>query len=165
MFEDEAKKLLETLLGGRTITKIDDYGDVFVVYSQDDEYVKTKNLNGFIIGEGPIIIEKVTKIMTRLGSGSDIIQCIEAFRACGDFFALLGRSILVSGNIRGVDKLKTILKIKDICGCSVLDSKNAVHSIQSGRSVEFSFNTPYAASVAVVKLTGLGLTVSQKWEP
>jgi hypothetical protein len=164
MNEDQARELVEPLIKGSTITEIQDYGEIYAIHYVNDEYYKSKNIMDMAIGAGPTFIEKDSKKITQTGSGRGVAQYVEAYRACGDFFASLGNSVSVYGTLKEIDTPKTILSVKKICGYSTSESKNVVETITKGGEVELNFSSATIASEAVLKLANLGLLSKQSWE-
>lgn len=164
MNEEQARKLVEPLLEGSTITEVQDYGDIFAIHFVNDEYYKSKNIMDMAIGAGPTFIEKNSGKITKTGSGRGVLQYVEAYRACGDFFASLGSSVLLSDSSKEIDVPKTILSIKKLCGYSTADSKKVVSSVISGNKKALEFGSPVEATQALEKLNQLGFSAVQNWE-
>ena len=164
MNEEQARKLVEPLIEGFTITEVQDYGDIFAIHFVNDEYYKSKNILDMAIGAGPALIEKTSGKVTQTGSGRGALQYIEAYRSCGDFFASLGRSVIINGVIEEIDVPKTILSVKKISGYSTSESRNLVSSVLDGNEAVITFGNPSTASEALIKLRELGFKSSQTWE-
>jgi hypothetical protein len=97
MNEEQARKSVEPLIEGCTITEVQDYEDIFAIHFVNNEYYKSKNILDMAVGAGPTFVEKETGKITQTGSGQGVQQYVEAYRACGDFFASLGSSVIING--------------------------------------------------------------------
>jgi hypothetical protein len=164
MNEEQARKLVEPLIEGSTITEVQDYGDIFAIHFVNDEYYKSKDIMDMAIGVGPTFVEKDSGKITQTGSGRGVSQYVEAYRACGDFFASLGSSVLVSSVSKEIDVPKTILAVKRLCGYSTAESKKVVSSVLSGNEKTLEFGSPTEAYQVLESLSQLGFSVVQKWE-
>ena len=163
MTEEQARKLVKPLIEGCTITEVQDYGDLFTIHFVNDEYYKSRKFIDMAIGSGPTFIEKDSGKITKTGSGRGVLEYLEAYRACGDFFASLGSSVLLGDVSREIDVPKTILGVKRLSGYSTAESKKVVSSVLSGNEHTIEFDNPDEASRGLEQLKQLGFSVVQHW--
>ena len=164
MNEEQAKKLVEPLIEGCTITEVQDYGDIFAIHFVNDEYYKSQSFLDMAVGAGPTFIEKDSGIITQTGSSRGVLQYVEAYKACGDFFALLGSSVSLLDAVKNIDVPKAIFGIKGLCSYSTVESKEIVSLVMSGNEQVLEFGNSYEASCALEKLSQIGFSAVQNWE-
>tara|TARA_Y100001963_G_scaffold114724_1_gene159122 strand:+ start:483 stop:986 length:504 start_codon:yes stop_codon:yes gene_type:complete len=163
MIEQEAVKIANAQLEGSTITRVQDFGELFAVYFVNDEFYKSNDISDMMIGAGPMFIEKSTGKVFQTGSGQSAEMYAAAYKVCGDLYARPSNSISISG-IEGNDELKDyILKLKAIYACSMTQAKEIVSSVASGNDSTLTFSTATEAENALTKLVNLGFVAKQLW--
>ena len=163
MNEDDARKVIQPLIEGCTITDVQDYGDIFAIHYVNNGYYLSKNIMDMAIGAGPTFVFKDSGRVIQTGSGRCVEEYVEAYRACGDFFASLGNSVLILESLEGIDTTKLILAFKKMSGYSTSESKKSVNSLQKGESQKLVFGSVSLASDAVLKLGSSGFVAKQEW--
>jgi ribosomal protein L7/L12 len=163
MNEIEVRNIVEPLLVGRTITKVEDFGDVFAVHFINDEYYKSKRMEDMAVGAGPVICIKESKEIFKTGSGNTSEGYITAYRECGDVYGSQDKSIEISIVPDGVDKKQCILKFKKILGVNLTEAKDLAEKLWAKDAVKIELKDYWQARDTTKLLSELGYTVKHVW--
>ena len=157
---DEAENIVKPLIPGSTITKTEDYGDLFAVFFVNDEFFASKKVEDMMVGAGPMMVEKSTGAVFETGSGQSAAHYAAAYYECGSVYGLPSSSI----RIFGADAEKTaIINLKSALSVGLKEAKKLVLTIQAGEEVVFELDSPSKAAEVVEILKEHGFSCKQLW--
>jgi ribosomal protein L7/L12 len=157
---EEAVNLVKPLIMGSTITKTEDFGDLFAVYFVNDEYYASRKMEDMMVGAGPMMVEKKTATVFATGSGQSAAEYAAAYKECGSVYGRPSSSVSISGSEN--DKA-AILNLKSILSIGLKEAKNLVASINSSESVIINTESLAEAEAIVNKLKQKGFVAKQVW--
>ncbi len=163
MKKDEAENLVKPMIKGCTITKTEDFGNLYAVYFVNNEYYKSQKFEDIMIGAGPMMVEKSTGKIFKTGSAQSGADYAESYNECGSVYGKPSEKILISKLDNTKNSKIIIIKIKSILSINTKESKKIVDSLINNESTEITCNTTEEAETAVNKLQTLGVTAKQTW--
>ena len=165
MKKDEAENLVKPMIKGSTITKTEDFGELYAVYFVNDEYYKSQKFEDMMVGAGPMMVEKSTGEIFETGSAQSGADYAKSYNECGSVYGKPSEKILIS-KLSNTENSKTIIiKIKSILNIKTQESKRMVESLIKNEAVEIVCNTAEEAETSVNNLQTIGVLAKQIWEP
>lgn len=163
MNEIEARNLVIPTIKGSTITKVEDFGELYCVYFVNDEYFKTGNLEDLKIGYGPSFVEKSTRNIFSTGSGQSAEYYVKAYKESGNIYARPSNSIILNG-LENCSKNVGTLKIKSSLHVGLSQAKAIYETLENGTTFEFIFPSEHEAESAVCILKAAGILSKVLWK-
>jgi ribosomal protein L7/L12 len=157
---EEAENLVKPLIVGGTITKTEDFGELFAVHFVNDEYYASGKMEDMMVGAGPMMVEKKTATVFATGSGQSATEYAAAYKECGSVYGKPSSSVSISGSEN--DKA-AILNLKSILSIGLKEAKSLAATINSGEPVIINIGSSVEAEVVVNKLKQKGFIAKQVW--
>lgn len=163
MDENKAKQLVQPMLKGCTITRVEDFGDLLAIYFVNDAYYQSGKIEDMAIGSGPIILVKSSGEVFRTGSGQTTAEYVEAYRESGHVYGSLSETLEIRALPEQVTRKQCILDLKKAISIDISVSKAAVDKLLTGEFAEFSFADENRAQEAQQQLSKIGFSAKQRW--
>jgi hypothetical protein len=157
---EEAQELVSPLIPGSTVTKTEDFGDLFAVHFVNDEFYASKKIEDMMVGAGPMMVEKATRAVFETGSGQSAAEYASAYKECGSVYGVPSSSICIFG---AVEENTAILNLKSALSIGLKEAKDLVNSIRAGDEVSLDFDSPSSAAQVVEKLNKYNFSCKQLW--
>ena len=164
MNEEQAIKIAELRLKGSTITLVEDYEELYAISFVNDEYALSGDYKDLKIGAGPMFIEKSTGKVYETGSGRNVTDYIEAFRATGDLYANLSGKALITGIMQPENKSKLTIKLKNLLDLKLSEAKEIFEKVLLGEKIVVDFGSEYDALEKIALLQEFGFVARQLWD-
>lgn len=164
MNEIEVRNIVEPMLSGSTITKIEDFGDIFAVHFVNDEYYRSQRIEDMAVGAGPIIFIKESKEIFKTGSGNTAEGYIQAYRECGDVYGSQGKNIQISTTPDNIDKKQCILQLKKTLGVNLTEAKGLAEKLWLNESQQIELKDYWQARDTAKLLSELGYAAKHIWD-
>ena len=164
MNEEQARKIAESRLEGSTITLIEDYEELYAISFVNDEYALSCDYKDLKIGAGPMFIEKSTGKVFETGSGRNVADYVEAYRATGNFYANLSAKALITGILQPENKSKSTISLKNLLNLKLSEAKEIFEKVLAGDEVIVDFESEYEAPKKITLLQDFGFVARQLWD-
>ncbi len=157
---DEAENLVKPLIIGSTITRTEDFGDLFAVYFVNDEYYASRKMEDMMVGAGPMMVEKKTGQVFQTGSGQSAAEYATAYKECGSVYGRPSSYVSISSS---ENSKAAILNLKSVLSIGLSEAKNLVGSISRDEPVVINAGSSAKAKNIVNKLNQKGFIAKQVW--
>lgn len=163
MNEIEARILVLPTIEGCTITKVEDFGDLYCVYFVNTEYFQSGNIEDLKIGYGPSFVEKLTKKIFSTGSGQAAELSVRAYKETGSVYARPTNTLMLIG-VESNAKKSTVLAIKNALFVNLMQAESIYETLEAGSSIEYSFESEHSTEKAIKTLKAAGVTAKVVWK-
>jgi len=163
MTKDEAENLVKPMVKGSTITKTEDFGDLYAVYFVNEEYYKSQNIEDMMVGAGPMMVEKSTGKIFKTGSAQSGADYAKSYNECGSVYGRPSEKILLSKFSNPDNSKSIIIKIKSMLNLKTDESKKIIDALNNNESIEIACKNAKEAETAVKNLQPLGVSAKQLW--
>jgi len=158
-------KLAQSQIGDCSVIKVEDFGDAYAIYFQDNRYLETRDRRYLSAGAGPLIYIKETEQFYRTSSGNSPEHYLQAYRECGDIYGELSDSVLIR-KLPDVGSLaQNILTLKKILKLDHKKAREMVEELDNERDVAFTLSDHCTAEVIVEQLREIGFEIKHLWKP
>ena len=165
MTRDDARKLVEAHLATPDMIVIvepmfeGDFGWVFGY--QSEVYLRTRDVRHALVGNGPILVERVTGRLIGFGSGLPAEFYLENYLAHGDPYLKAGQVVRLVGLSPEVARLDIMKALRSRTGMSVARVKAVVEACLAGQNPEIECQSAQVAADLVTELTRLSVDAVQ----
>ncbi len=163
MNEFEARNLVIPTIIGCTITKVEDFGELYCVNFVNDEYFKSVELEDLKIGYGPSFVEKSTGKIFSTGSGQGAEFYVKAYKESGNLYARPSNTIILN-RLENCSKNIGTLKIKSSLHVGLSQAKAIYEALENGKAFEFILPSEHEAEIAVSILKAVGIFGKVLWK-
>ena len=169
MDAEEAKTIVEKEIEAKKngFAVIDEYtkecDSCWVIIYQPIEYLTSRDFKDTIVGHGPVIVDKKSGEIFKLGSGNNFEECLDAYKQCGDPFATLTNIVQVRGWREGANKVKATKHIKSVSGMGLKQSKHIIDMALENEVTTYNASSIEDARKSAEIVDKLGFNCIQLW--
>ena len=160
---EQAKLIASEGLDGCTITKVDEYKNIYAVHFVNNEYLKSRDFRDLAVGAGPRMVVKSTGEMFITGSGQTGAYYAKAYEASGSVYGQPIDSIVIRKLPESLTRDKAILLVKNICELNLAEARLIVDKAIESEDARVDFDQWSQTEWKINKLNESGFQIEQLW--
>jgi len=158
------EKIISKLCNCSVIEKYTkEYDTCFVFYYQSNDYIESHDIKDMLVGQGPVIVDKISGKIFETGSAYSTEHYVKAFEACGNPYGEPSSIILITGWQDGANKVGATKLIKQLTGFGLADAKQVIDSVLSGNKESITLLDINKVQNTAEQLNSLGFNNKQLW--
>jgi ribosomal protein L7/L12 len=141
----------------------EEYDKCFVFYYQSKKYIESNDILDMLVGQGPVLVDKITGDIFETGSAYSTEHYVAAFEACGDPYGEPGSTIVITGWQEDANKVSATKLVKQATGAGLAEAKQIIDSVMGGNKATITVLDIDRLPDIVEELSSLGFNSKQLW--